>query len=195
MPSQCSATKPLPTGSIATAKTMGISVVACLTIGTALPTVTIDLETNKLGSDLGVALWAAFRPAILDCYVTAFDPTEFAEASYKSSRPWSKARGTRTQKPNSWKLARLLRTRDKRPSSGEPASNREELASLHDPSHRGPDTSTSSNGLCITAEAVRRCPLWVKSRHGGAKLQCPLFPRKGTFPNDGWMSALCHKQT
>ena len=35
------ATKPLPTGSIPTAKTMGITVVACLTDGTALPTVTI----------------------------------------------------------------------------------------------------------------------------------------------------------
>src|SRR6516225_11824001 len=33
------------------------------------------------------------------------------------------------------------------------------------PSHRGADTSTSSDGLVLTAEADGRCPLWVKSGH------------------------------
>src|SRR5262249_22125560 len=78
------------------------------------------------------AVWAAFRPAILDCDVTAFDPTEFAEASHKSSRAWSKARGARTQKPNSWKLARLLRTCDERPRS-RCAEKWHELAPSHRP--------------------------------------------------------------
>ena len=35
----------------------------------------IDVETDKFGCDLGIALWAAFRPAILDRDCAAVDPT------------------------------------------------------------------------------------------------------------------------
>jgi hypothetical protein len=42
---------------------------------------------------------------------------------------------------------------------------------------------------------VMECPLWVKSGHDGAHLRCPLYPQKQTLLGDGWMSALCQKQT
>jgi hypothetical protein len=35
----------------------------------------------------------------------------------------------------------------------------------------------------------------VKSRHEGANLQCPLYPRKRTSRDAVGMSALCQKQT
>jgi hypothetical protein len=44
------ATKPLPTGSIPTAKTIGMVVVACRTVGTALPTVTITSTFKRTNS-------------------------------------------------------------------------------------------------------------------------------------------------
>src|SRR5437899_9951998 len=50
----------------------------------------IDVEPNELGRDLGVALGAALRPAILDRDGATLDPTEFAQACHKSSRPWTK---------------------------------------------------------------------------------------------------------
>src|SRR6516225_12302773 len=42
---------------------------------------------------------------------------------------------------------------------------------------------------------VRRCPLWVKSRHRGTSGQCPLYPQKRTLEISHGMSALCQKQT
>src|SRR5262249_61744030 len=44
------ATRPLPTGSVAMAKTIGITVVACLTIGTALPTVRMTSTFRRTNS-------------------------------------------------------------------------------------------------------------------------------------------------
>jgi hypothetical protein len=41
----------------------------------------------------------------------------------------------------------------------------------------------------------RACPLWVRSGHCGTFDQCPLFPRKQTFPPSIRMSALCQKRT
>src|SRR5262249_62423351 len=81
----------------------------------------------------GAGARAAFCSGRLVCDITPSAQTEPGEASHKSSRPWSKARGARTQKPNSWKLARLLRTRDERPRSRR-AEKWHELA----PSHRPP---------------------------------------------------------
>src|SRR4029077_8381928 len=91
----------------------------------------IDFEPDKLGRNLGIALWAAFRPAILDCDSTALDPTKFAHASHKSSRPRSKARSTRTQKSNNWKLAGLLRGRRHGPGCRCTNDKRDEFAPSH----------------------------------------------------------------
>src|SRR5262249_31204311 len=97
----------------------------------------------------------AFRPAILDCDVTAFDPTEFAEASHKSSRPWSKARGARTQKPNSWKLTRLLRTRDERPRS-RCAEKWHEFAPPHSPPRPVTSPTNGESSMCRAPNRVTK---------------------------------------
>ncbi len=69
------ATRPAPTGSAATAKTIGTTEVACfVTKVGAVPSYNdIDLKLDELGRNLGDALVASLRPAILDRYVTAFD--------------------------------------------------------------------------------------------------------------------------
>ena len=75
----------------------------------------INLEPDKLGGDLGVALAASFRPAILDCDGAAFDPAELVHSLDKSGVPWALSRGRlRAQEPNSREL-RLLRARSERP--------------------------------------------------------------------------------
>jgi hypothetical protein len=91
----------------------------------------IDVEPNELGRDLGVALDAALRPAVLDRDGAVLDPTEFAQARHKSSRPWTKGRSVRTQEPDSPQLARLLRTRNERPCCCRAAECRDEIAATH----------------------------------------------------------------
>src|SRR6516225_10752947 len=63
------------------------------------------------------------------------------------------------------------------------------------PSHRGADTSTSLDGLVLTAEADSRCPLWVISGHWAKSRRCPLYPQKRTLVECSRMSALCQKRT
>src|SRR5262249_38310758 len=90
---------------------------------------------NFLASKLGrlVRLPSHVAPgfAILNCDGTALDPTEFAQAGRKSSRPRSKARSTRTKKSNSRKLARLLRGRPHGPRCRGANDKRDELAPPH----------------------------------------------------------------
>src|SRR5438094_629211 len=89
---------------------MGITAVACLTMGTALPTVTMTSTLRlKLGCNLGVALGPALRPPILDRDGTALDPAKLAQARHKGSRPWTKGRSIRAQEPDGRQFARLLR--------------------------------------------------------------------------------------
>ena len=80
------ATRPLPTGSIATAKTIGMTDVACFAAadGGSVRDNDIDLEPDELGRDLGIALDASLRPAILDRDGATFDPAEFAQSLHKS---------------------------------------------------------------------------------------------------------------
>src|SRR5262249_48555602 len=69
----------------------------------------IDLETDKLGGDLGETLEASLRPTNLDDDGTALDPPEFAQPLFKSGDPLARG-GTRlpAQKPDGRQLARLL---------------------------------------------------------------------------------------
>ena len=54
----------------------------------------IDLEPDELGRDLGVALAASLRPAILDRDGATLDPAEFAQPLHKSGDPYgSRAEG------------------------------------------------------------------------------------------------------
>ena len=84
------ATRPLPTGSPAIAKTIGMTEVACFAAidrrGPARDD-DIDLEPDELGRDLGEALAASLRPAILDRDGATLDPAEFAQPLHKSGDP------------------------------------------------------------------------------------------------------------
>ena len=53
----------------------------------------IDLEPNELGRDLGEALVATLRPAILDRDSSAFDPAEFAQPLHKGGGPLALVEG------------------------------------------------------------------------------------------------------
>ena len=53
----------------------------------------IDLEADELGRDLGVALGAALRPAILDRDGAALDPAEFAQPLHEGADPMAVERG------------------------------------------------------------------------------------------------------
>ena len=80
------ATSPVPTGSPAAAKTIGISEVAFLTAMTAaVPGGDDDgdVELNEFGCERGVAVLASFGPAILDDDVAAVDPAELAQPLHK----------------------------------------------------------------------------------------------------------------
>src|SRR5437667_9773019 len=79
-------TMPLPTGSNANAKTIGMTDVACIVARTAPPVVTMTSTLSRTNSagDLSVALGASLRPANLDCDGPTLDPAEVAQPLHKS---------------------------------------------------------------------------------------------------------------
>jgi hypothetical protein len=94
----------------------------------------IDFQPDELGCELGEALAASLRPAIFDRDGASFDPAEFAQSLHKSGSQLAlRGRRSRTQKPDSRQLARLLRARRERPRRGGAAEQRDELASFHCP--------------------------------------------------------------
>src|SRR5262249_38620617 len=91
----------------------------------------IDLESDKLGRDLGVALRASLRPPIDDGGGSAFNPTEFVQSLHKrrNIRSPGQRRG-RPQEPDGRQLSRLLRVRRERPRR-RAAEQCDELAAFH----------------------------------------------------------------
>src|SRR5437899_11706153 len=76
----------------------------------------IDLESDKLGRDFGVALDASLCPAILDRNGAALDPAEFAQPLHKSRGPMAPCRRrARAEKSDGRQLAGLLRPPGERP--------------------------------------------------------------------------------
>jgi hypothetical protein len=111
---------------------MGMTAVACFILATAIPfaTMRVDLQADKLGCKLGVALGASLIPAILDRDGAALDPAEFTHSLHKSSRPWAPQRRVCPQEPDGRQLARLLSMCRERPCS-RAADERDDLAPPH----------------------------------------------------------------
>src|SRR5215472_13704896 len=106
------ATRPVPSGSVATANTIGMTEVACFAATTEAPAVTMrsTFSRNELGCDLGVALVASFCPPILDRHVATLNPAEFAQSLHKGADPCTpECRRGPTQEPDCRELPRLLR--------------------------------------------------------------------------------------
>ena len=104
------------------AKTIGMADVACFAsdhCAARRVTMTSTLRPDELGRDLGIALLASLRPAILDRDGAALDPAEFAQPLHQGGEP-SAARCRRAgdQKPDGRQLARLLRAGGERPNRG-----------------------------------------------------------------------------
>src|SRR5262249_15634533 len=76
----------------------------------------INLKPDELGGNLGIALAASLRPAILDLDGATLDPAKFAQPPDKSGGPLAHdRRRSRAQEPDGWQLSRLLRARRERP--------------------------------------------------------------------------------
>src|SRR5262249_25709779 len=82
------ATKPVPTGSLSTAKTIGMTDVARFAAGCDSPSDNdIDLESDELRRHLGEALATPLRPPIFDRHIATIDPTEIAQPLHKDNDP------------------------------------------------------------------------------------------------------------
>ena len=79
-------------------------------------TMTSTLQPDELGRDLGVALGASLRPAILDRDGAALDPAELAQPLHKGGESMAPGRSVRAQEPDGRQLPRLLRPRRERPA-------------------------------------------------------------------------------
>src|SRR5262249_855202 len=90
----------------------------------------IDLEAQKLSHELGNAVGATCRPAILDRNGSILDPAEVVQSRCKSCRPWPPGRRVGAHKTDRRQLARLLRARRERPR-GHAAEQRDERAAVH----------------------------------------------------------------
>ena len=187
------ATRPVPTGSAAVAKTIGMTDVACFAARTARSRRDndIDLEPDELGRDLGEALAASLRPAILDRDGATLDPAEFAQPLHKSGDPWARSRRRgRAQEPDGRQLRRLLRARRERPRRRRAAEQRDELAPPHR-AHPRPGSQPSIAGLVVEGGVHRSkkrrlmselgsIPL-IKSAMGGLRPSCHMLGRRLPF--------------
>ena len=107
----------------------------------------IDLEPDELGRDLGEALAASLRPAILDRDGAALDPAEFAQSLHKSGDPFARGRRrARAQEPDGRQLPRLLRARRERPRRRRAAEQRDELAASDESCHLIPPAGRAREG-------------------------------------------------
>src|SRR5215831_4592789 len=92
----------------------------------------INLKPDELGGNLGIALAASLRPAILDLDGATLDPAKFAQPPDKSGGPLAHdRRRSRAQEPDGWQHSRLLRPRRERPRRRRAADECDELAPLH----------------------------------------------------------------
>jgi hypothetical protein len=72
-------------------------------------------QPNELGGDLGHALGAALRPAILDGDGATLDPTEFVHPIQEGGDPLAlDASCSRAEHPYRWQPCRLLRVHSER---------------------------------------------------------------------------------
>src|SRR5262249_47628438 len=92
----------------------------------------INLALDQFGRDLGGALGATLRPAILDRDSTTLDPAEFAQPLHEGGDPLALGcRRGRAQVPDGRQLPRLLRARRERPRNRRAAEQRDEFTALH----------------------------------------------------------------
>src|SRR6516162_6986619 len=119
------ATRPVPTGSPANAKTIGITDVVCFAAATSgVPDV--------LGRDLCGALGASLCPPNLYGDGARFNPAEFTQPLYESSEPLALGRRRAlAQESDGQQLRHLLRARRKRPRDRRAAEQCDERAARH----------------------------------------------------------------
>src|SRR6516162_5096834 len=91
----------------------------------------IHFLSDELGNDLGGALAATLRPAILDGDVATLDPAEFSQSLHKSGSPSNlHRRRDCAQEPDGRQFSWLLRARRERPRHSRAAEQRNELATF-----------------------------------------------------------------
>ena len=140
------ATKPLPTGSVATANTMGMTDVACFAGMTAAPNVTMT-STFKRTKSVASSAKRSLRPSVQRYSIAKVrpsrevqgtartlgldDPAQFAQSLHKSGGPLTLGRRCiRAQEPDGRQLRGLLRACDERPRSCT-TEQRDERAAVH----------------------------------------------------------------
>jgi hypothetical protein len=112
---------------------MGMTSVACFNVGTAIAFCDndVDVEADKLGRDLGVALGTSLRPVILDRDGAPLDPAEFTESLHKSGSPWDPGRSVRAQEPDGRQLHWLLRLSGERRGEDSDRTSHERAPTSH----------------------------------------------------------------
>ncbi len=95
-----------------------------------------DFEVNELGCNVGLALGASLRPAIIDRHSTTLDPVKFTQSCHKCGSPWLKDRGVCTEVADCRHLCRRLSARRHRPSTRSAHEKCYEIPPFHRPSPR-----------------------------------------------------------
>src|SRR5262249_4727121 len=125
------ATRPNPTGSVPTLKTMGIVVVAPLAASTAgaPPPETITL-TDEIGDQCRKSVVLTFRPTVFDRHILAFDITRFLQTLAERPDLLPQRSGRSGIEEADHGHRRLLRARRERPRNCRAAEQSDELAAL-----------------------------------------------------------------
>src|SRR5215831_6074407 len=144
------ATRPLPMGSPATAKTNRDHRCGLLSRrngGSSIGDDNVDVEPNELSCQFGIALAASLRIPIFNREIATFDPAELAQPLHKSSDPLTfSRRRSGPQVPDDRQLPRLLPARCKGPRDSR-AEQRDELAAPHHHSITSSASASTVGGI------------------------------------------------
>ena len=103
-------TSPVAIGSFAIVKTIGMTEVTCFSAGTAVPVVTMTLviEPDQLGRELGQAVRVSICPPVFDRDGTSLDPAEVAQSLHEGGRSTRSWRKPMLPQENRWSVASPL---------------------------------------------------------------------------------------
>ena len=153
------ATRPVPTGSAAIAKTIGMTDVACFAAMTAaVPAVTMTSTLSRTNS-AAISAKRSLRPSAQRYSIATVRPSIQPSSRSRCTKAavhwlWV-GRRARAQEPDGRQLRRLLRARRERPRRRRAAEQRDELAPSHSITSSARSTRPAGSSCPIALAALR----------------------------------------
>ncbi len=162
-------TKPTPTGSVANAKTMGMSKIVCFKTSAGMTAQVAMTSTFRRTKSAAISSARSRRPSAQPtskATLTTFPPAQFVQSLNEGSEPVARDRRSSCAKKTRWSQLRLLRARRKRPRRGRAAEKRNRTLAVSLPVPPVlPNERNSIQGDCrVAGFRAGLCQLRVRTR-------------------------------